>query len=206
MRASRPRLEKAQERRRGHQRGRLVCNCKQLQTLHIIVRVLYTASQREKSSTTLTHSRTHTQDTAGDKMSKGGAKLVAYPESNLANNRLRQSYGKSTSLSTNDSSGSPAPSSIGAMRGEAGAGGGGEATPAASRGRAVGTRSARKSGGRKGSSRAAEAGNIKFRDLGGVEKLLQVSCTLSLPPRRPPTPPSRGVEHALDTSGTLFIQ
>ena len=186
--ACRPRLEKTQERRRGYQRGRLVCNRKGPQAYASFVRVLCSTSgvkvhiaPPHSRTHAHAHTRTHAQDTTGDKMTKGGQKLVAYPDSNLANNRLRQSYGKSSVASAHDSSGgtnmgSPAPSH-GAARGEAGAGG--EATPASSRVRAGSMRSARKGGGKKGGSRAAEPGSLKFRDLGGVDKLLQVS-SLSL--------------------------
>jgi len=106
-------------------------------------------------------------DTVGDtKMTKGGQKLVSYPDANRANSRLRQQYSKGTPASTDDTSLN--------LGGANGAHGEAVGTPVTSRGRGgSGMRSSRKAGGRKGSSRAAEVGTMKFRDLGGVEKLLQ---------------------------------
>lgn len=107
-------------------------------------------------------------DTNGDAMTKGGQKLVSYPDTNRANSRLRQQYSKSAGPGASDES----PLNMGGVAGAAGLDG--VVTPASSRAR-VGTslRSVRRSSGKKGSSRASEVGKVSFRDLGGVEKLLQ---------------------------------
>ena len=47
------------------------------------------------------------QDSNGDKMTKGGQKLVTYPQTNHANNRQRQLYNKSNPGSDGTNMGTP---------------------------------------------------------------------------------------------------
>ena len=106
-------------------------------------------------------------DPVGDaRMTKGGQKLVNYPDTNRANNRLRQQYSKATPAGTDDAS-----LNMGGAGGVNAAEG--NRTPVTPKVRGGGgVPGSRKTGGKKG-SRAAEVGTTKFRDLGGVEKLLQ---------------------------------
>ena len=80
-------------------------------------------------------------DKNGDAMTKGGQRLVTYPDANRANNRLRQQYSRSVPGAADDTNLNMG----GAAAGESGAG-----TPVPSRVRAGGTvRSARKLGGKR---------------------------------------------------------
>jgi len=108
-------------------------------------------------------------DTNGDRMKKGGNKLVAYTDTNRANKGLHSLYSKSTTTDMGMGS-SPMPAVGAAEGGGAGTTGG---SGAASRSGARVGKASRGSRGKKGSSRAAEVGSVKFRDLGGVDKLLQ---------------------------------